>query len=136
MKITVEFYSKDESTSSFEDRLENVLSAFICNFKIVNVIPSDQLTIEIIENCVCNFFACKPKDLQKKSRKREVVRMRQLCHYLSSEYLKGVTLGTIGFYFGKKDHSTVSNSVKTVKNLLETNIQFQNEFRSFIESFK
>lgn len=87
-----------------------------------------------IESLVCNYVGVDPDELKHKTRKREVVEARQLCHYIAKS--KGLgSLSSIGFRFGRKDHATVLHSIRTVTNMLQTSRTFRNQYESFIKSF-
>lgn len=64
--------------------------------------------------------------IKSKSRKRNIVEVRQLCMYFI--YKAGYTLKQTGLFF-KKDHATVIHACKTINNLFETN-------KVFIEKYK
>ena len=86
-----------------------------------------KLTFERIERIVCNYYKINPKSLGLKTRKREVVITRQLCHFFSMENKLG-SLKTVGLRFGQKDHATVLHSCKTIDNLRETDKSFRKKF--------
>ena len=87
-----------------------------------------NLTIEEIQRIVCDYLDI-PEDLVRaKTRKREVVRARQIAMYFSKD-LTQHSLKTIGLHFGGRDHSTVIHANKTVEDQIETDDQF----RSMVE---
>jgi len=83
-----------------------------------------EFNIEQIIEIVADFFHLQAKVLKMKSRKREVVTARQLAMFFAKKYTKK-SLTEIGLAFSK-DHSTVVHSIKTVKNLYETDREFKN----------
>jgi chromosomal replication initiator protein len=83
-----------------------------------------NLTIEEIQRIVCDYLDI-PEDLVRaKTRKREVVRARQIAMYFSKD-LTQHSLKTIGLHFGGRDHSTVIHANKTVEDQIETDEQFR-----------
>ena len=92
------------------------------------------MTFDSIERSVCEFVDCVPEELQRNTRKREVVEARQICHYLS-KYKNLGSLSSIGERFGKKDHATVLHSNRTVTTLLKNDAEYKSKYQSFIESF-
>jgi len=58
---------------------------------------------------------------------------RQMAHYMSWKHTDQ-SLKAIGSYFGKKDHSTVLNSVKVISNYLETDKQFRELYQEFLNN--
>ena len=84
-----------------------------------------NLTIEEIQRIVCEYLDI-PEDLVcAKTRKREVVRARQIAMYFCKD-LTQHSLKTIGLHFGGRDHSTVIHANKTVEDQIETDDQFSN----------
>ena len=90
------------------------------------------LTVENILEKVCKHFDVEPASIQTKSRKREVVQVRQIAMYLSKKYTDSST-SKIGMVVGKKDPATVLHACKMVKNLLEVDKGFRTELEE-IES--
>jgi len=82
-----------------------------------------NLTIEEIQRIVCEYLDI-PEDLVRdKTRKREVVRARQIAMYFCKK-LTQHSLKTIGLHFGGRDHSTVIHANNTVEDQMETDDQF------------
>ena len=93
------------------------------------------LTVENILEKVCKHFEVEPASIQTKSRKREVVQVRQIAMYLSKKYTDAST-SKIGMVVGKKDHATVLHACKMVKNLLEVDKGFRTELEEIESSLK
>ncbi len=94
-----------------------------------------NLTIDELQNVVCDYFQI-PVDLVcAKTRKREVVRARQVAMYFCKE-LTQHSLKTIGLHFGGRDHSTVIHANQSVQDQMETDVKFRDmigELRHKIE---
>ena len=89
-----------------------------------NIIVSDEkeINIDSVQELVADFYAISVSDLKAKSRKREVVHPRQVAMYLAKE-LTELSLKSIGYHFGGRDHSTVIHAVQIVNDLLKENGQ-------------
>ena len=85
---------------------------------------SKDITIEAIQNLVCDHLQIGYDKLLSKTRKREIVQARQITMYLSKVFTKN-SLKTIGEHFGGRDHTTVIHSCQTVKDLMDTDILFK-----------
>jgi chromosomal replication initiator protein len=83
-----------------------------------------NLTIEEIQRIVCDYLNIEEDLVRAKTRKREVVRARQIAMYYSKK-LTQHSLKTIGLHFGGRDHSTVIHANKTVEDQMETDEQFR-----------
>ncbi len=84
-----------------------------------------EINVKEIINEVCDYFNIKEELLHSKSRKREIVQARQTAMYFTKKYTN-LSLASIGAEIGGKDHATVLHAYKTVKNLCETNKDFNN----------
>lgn len=90
MKIIVEFTSLDEDDKDYEQKLIASIERFKgTEYEIINIIPSGELTFDLIEEKVCEHtskYFCldiTPELISTAKRKREVVVARQLCYYIS-----------------------------------------------------
>ena len=98
-----------------------------------------------VKKIVCSYFNLRIEDLDRKSRKREIVLARQVAHYFVSlhygkkreggwqarlghtayKYTEGIPLKQIGREIGGKDHATVLHSIKAINNLIDTDRSFR-----------
>jgi len=83
-----------------------------------------NLTIEEIQRIVCEYMDIEEDRVRGKTRKREVVRARQIAMYFCKKLTQN-SLKTIGLHFGGRDHSTVIHANNTVEDQMETNEQFK-----------
>lgn len=84
------------------------------------------ITIEEIIKKVADFYGVEVGSINTRSRKREVVQVRQVAMYLAKKHLD-MSTSKIGLYIGNRDHATVLHACKTITNLAETDKQFRNE---------
>lgn len=78
-----------------------------------------QISIETIQNYVCEYFGIDTNKVREKTRKQEIVEARQMAMYLSKKFTKS-SLKTIGLQFGGRDHSTVIHAITTIEERLST----------------
>ena len=83
-----------------------------------------EITLDFIKSLVAEYFDVPVEKLGGKTRKRQIVIARQLSMYLAKN-LTDKSLKAIGEMFGGRDHSTVIYSVKTVQDLMETDLVFK-----------
>ncbi|MBI2676708.1 MAG: chromosomal replication initiator protein DnaA [Candidatus Yanofskybacteria bacterium] len=81
--------------------------------------PYKKTTPQLILKSVSDFYNISPNDLIKRSRKKEVVRPRQIAMYLLREETKS-SFPEIGQKLGGRDHSTVIHAYEKVKTEEET----------------
>jgi chromosomal replication initiator protein len=77
-----------------------------------------KITPKAIIKIVSEFYDVGEDDLINQSRKREIVKPRQVCMYLIREELKS-SYPFIGERFGKRDHTTVMHAVNKITRELE-----------------
>lgn len=84
-----------------------------------------EVTIDKVEQVVCDYFNISKEDLLSKSRKRNIVQARQLAMYMSRNLISNCSLSTIGTELGGKDHATVLHACTTVSDLMSTDKIFR-----------
>ena len=85
-----------------------------------------RITIDEIQNKVCNYYNIKIDDLISSKRIRTFARPRQVAMYLSKK-LTTRSLPEIGRKFGGRDHTTVIHAVKKIEELKESNSKFDED---------
>jgi len=99
-----------------------------------------MITINQVKEVVAAHFGMPVSDIDKNSRRREIVIARQLCFYFCDGYIRngenqhnnqhtktGASLKKIGQQIGNKDHATVMYGIRTVNDLIETDKSFASE---------
>jgi len=87
---------------------------------------SREISIDFIQNTVCDYFDVPVEMLKEKTRKRAIVQARQLSMFLSKGLTKN-SLKVIGKHFGGRDHSTVIHSCQAIQNLMDTDSTFKEQ---------
>ena len=86
--------------------------------------PPKQITLDVIQNMVTRFYGISIENIQSELSPREISKTRQVCMFFSVEMTKN-NYEAIGYFFGGRDHSSVSYSIKTVNDLIETDKKFR-----------
>ncbi len=73
-------------------------------------------TLRLINEKVCKYFSISSPELRGPSRRRNVVRARGVAMYLAWN-LTGKSLGQVGAYYGKRDHTTVLHACRKTESL-------------------
>lgn len=91
-----------------------------------DMIQESQTTISIeqIQNYVCEYFGIDTNKVREKTRKQEIVEARQIAMYLAKQFTDS-SLKTIGLHFGGRDHSTVIHAISTVEERMQTTAKHQ-----------
>lgn len=86
-----------------------------------DMIQESQTTISIeqIQDLVCDYFDIETNKVREKTRKQEIVEARQIAMYLAKQFTDS-SLKTIGLHFGGRDHSTVIHAISTVEERMQT----------------
>lgn len=94
---------------------------------IGNIVGEEQkdVTIDMVQEVVCEYFNITRESLLSKSRKRNIVQARQIAMYMSRSLISGCSLSTIGMEIGGKDHATVLHACSTVSDLMATDKTFK-----------
>ena len=87
----------------------------------------DVLTIDKIFNATLKYFNVPRVMAESKTRKREIVQVRQIAMKLSKDNTRS-SLAMIGMEIGDKDHSTAIHACKTIQNLIETDKKFREQY--------
>lgn len=99
--------------------------------KYINLDNKKRTTIMYVKRHVEKFYNI--KDIGEHTRKREIVKARQVAMYICLE-LKLGSLATIGSIIGNKAHATVLYSKKTVANEITINKIYSRELDLLISS--
>ena len=81
-------------------------------------VEKKNVTIDQIITTTCEHFNVKEEDIFGKSRKAEIVTVRQMSMYLAHKHTK-LTASKIGIYVGNRDHATVLHGIKTIDGRLK-----------------
>ena len=98
-------------------------------------VDNHPLTIDEILEKVCRHYNVEQRQVFSKSRKRDLVQVRQVSMYLAQKYTK-MPAGRIGQLIGNRDHSTVIHSCNAIEQRLKVDLAFQAELSSIENSFK
>ena len=113
-----------------------IASATLCHEEITmelaqkvtgNIVSEERedVTMDKVQDVVCEYFNITRETLLSKSRKRNIVQARQIAMYLSRNLIGGCSLSTIGMELGGKDHATVLHACNTVSDLMSTDKLFR-----------
>jgi chromosomal replication initiator protein len=91
------------------------------------------VTIENIQKTTAEYFNIKVADLLSKRRSRSVARPRQVAMALAKE-LTNHSLPEIGDAFGGRDHTTVLHACRTIRAMLETDLDIQEDWTNLLRT--
>ncbi len=90
---------------------------------LIHNIETD-VSIDYIQKCVAEHFNVTIDEIKDKTRKKEIVIARQTAMYFAKEYTN-LSLKTIGYHFGNRDHSTVIHAITSVNDMMEIDKKFK-----------
>jgi len=129
--------------------LEGVVNSIICQSQIKkreleleevkeiiknSVKPKKSVVVKNLVKAVANFYNLEEETIYQKTRKKEVVKPRQLIMYILREDYN-ISYPSIGQRLGGRDHTTVIHSCEKIKEELKTDsnlIQELNQIRAVI----
>ena len=94
--------------------------------KAVRCSEVKPLTVNDIIEKVCRHYQLDVSAIHTKTRKREVVQVRQIAMYLAKKHTDASS-GKIGQLIGNKDHATVLHACKIIKDQIEVDKAFRQE---------
>lgn len=103
--------------------------------QVVKCAEVKPLSLEQIVEKVCNHYKVEAASIHTKSRKREVVLVRQVAMFLAKKHTN-VSSSKIGKVIGNKDHATVLHACKMIKDQMEVNKAFQAELQDIEASLR
>lgn len=108
-------------------KLQNITpDAESCKAILLTLTPKRVINFKKIVQGVIDFYDLKEKDLMSSSRKKEIVKPRQVIMYLLREELKA-SFPFIGRKLGDKDHTTVIHAYKKISSEIKLNDGLQEE---------
>lgn len=110
----IQFKKRDISLTEVKEIIKN------------NIRPKKMVSVEDVVKVVSGFYNLDKDSIYKKSRKKEVVKPRQVIMYLLREDF-ALPYPTIGQKLGGRDHTTVIHSYEKIKNDLKTDHQLEQE---------
>ncbi|MBP1744274.1 MAG: chromosomal replication initiation protein [Firmicutes bacterium] len=92
---------------------------------IISGKQSKQVTVELIQEVVSNYYSLRMEDFKSARRTRNVAFPRQIAMYLARK-ITDLSLPKIGEEFGGRDHTTVIHAYEKISQALKTDEQLQN----------
>ena len=89
------------------------------------------ITIDNIQRTVAEYYKIKVSDILSKRRSRSIARPRQMAMTLAKE-LTNHSLPEIGDAFGGRDHTTVLHACRKIKELVETMLDIQEDYKNLL----
>jgi len=94
-----------------------------------NAKPVKTVTFTDIVKAISSFYDINEKSLFEKTRKKEIVKPRQIAMYLLREDLN-ISYPYIGQKFGQRDHTTVIHAYKKVDEAIKKDVKFCEEIEN------
>ena len=94
-----------------------------------------QITLDLIQKTVADFYKIKVAEMYSHKRTRAVARPRQIAMWLARE-LTAHSLPEIGDAFGGRDHTTVLHACRTVLDLRNRDTQLNNDLHVLLQTIK
>lgn len=87
---------------------------------------ADRLVADVIKNMICDFFKVSKPIILSKTRKQPYMRYRQVIAYMVRRYTN-LTLGEIGQFMDHAHHSTIINSIESIKQWIISDQSFREQ---------
>ncbi|HHC75179.1 MAG TPA: chromosomal replication initiator protein DnaA [Thiothrix sp.] len=120
---TVKFRNQDKITMDFvQHALRDQLAS-----------QEKLITIDNIKKTIAQYYNIRVADLDSKKRTRNVARPRQMAMAMAKE-LTAHSFPEIGIEFGGRDHTTALHACRKVKELVESDTQFEEDYRILLRT--
>ncbi len=121
--------------------LEGVLNMIVCKSQLKgkgvtladvrslvkhNVKPNKGVSVDEVVRRISQYYEIPEKSIYEKTRKKEVVKPRQVIMYMLREEF-GVSYPSIGEKLGGRDHTTVIHSCEKIKNEMKNSVSLEQE---------
>jgi chromosomal replication initiator protein len=83
-----------------------------------------NLTMDAITEIVAKDLNIKPSEIKSKGRSKNIVYARRIAIYISRELTQN-TMPQLAQYFGMKDHTAISHTIKKINDLIEKDEDFK-----------
>ena len=118
------FHRRDISLEVAKDALKDVIGAH-----------NRQITLDIIQKCVADYYKIKVAEMYSQKRTRAIARPRQVAMWISRE-LTSHSLPEIGEAFGGRDHTTVLHACRTIIDLRAKDGQLNNDLHVLVQTIR
>lgn len=118
------FHNREPNIEVAREALKDVIGAH-----------NRQITLELIQKYVSDYYKIKVADMYSQKRTRAIARPRQIAMWLSRE-LTPHSLPEIGEAFGGRDHTTVLHACRTISELRSKDGQLNNDLHVLLQSIK
>lgn len=95
--------------------------------------PAPRITIARIQSATARHFATTVESLKGPSRKRDLVRPRQIAVYLARELTSSSTT-VLGRWFGKRDHTTIMHAQRKIRDSMRKDADLAQDVAELIEA--
>jgi len=120
---TVKFRNQDKITMDFvQHALRDQLAS-----------QDKLITIDNIKKTIAQYYNIRVADLDSKNRTRTIARPRQMAMAMAKE-LTTHSFPEIGLEFGGRDHTTALHACRKVKELVESDVQFEEDYRILLRT--
>jgi len=118
------FHGKEVNMDVAKEALKDIFGA-----------TNRQLTLELIQKTVADYYKLKVAEMYSKKRTRAIARPRQVAMWLARE-LTHHSLPEIGEAFGGRDHTTVLHACRTINDLRAKETQLGNDVHVLMQTLK
>ncbi len=122
-------YSQLTKMPVTQDMVQDIVKA-ITEPKVNRVINVDTIILE-----TAKYFDIEPKLLTSKTKKQEIVNIRQIAMFIIRE-MTGLSYKKIGDSFNGKDHTTVMSSINKVEEMMKEDEKLKESIEEIISNLK
>jgi chromosomal replication initiator protein len=95
----------------------------------------NNITVDIIQRVVADYFNLSPNELKGKKRTRQVAFPRQMAMYISREVTEA-SMTDVGLEFGGRDHTTVMHACQRITSRMRTDPTIEDIIQTLIRRIR
>lgn len=120
-----ELVNKDVTLEVAQQQLKDFFSSPLQN----------NITVDIIQRVVADYFNLSPSELKGKKRTRQVAFPRQMAMYISREVTEA-SMTDVGLEFGGRDHTTVMHACQRISSRMRTDPTIDDIIQTLVRRIK
>ncbi len=123
---------------AYADLLNKNITVEIAKHQLKDMFANPQLnniTIDVIQRVVADYFNLTPNDLRGKKRTKAIAFPRQIAMYITREITEYSTT-EVGLEFGGRDHTTVMHACQRVDSKMKADPSIEPYIRNLIQKIK
>jgi chromosomal replication initiator protein len=120
--------------------LKSLMESYVLELPKNDYVGDKRYSEFRIQDIVCGYFKVLPDEIKDRTRKREVLQIRQILIYFLKQYTR-LSLNKIGAFVSLSDvrpfdHATCLHAIRTINNIISTEKEFKKQIEEIDKQIK